>query len=305
MDMQPSPIADTSSALWPGCRRAMSRGFAPAILPSRRERAPAAGGRGPPCSAPLRRAAAGRPLEPERRRVDAVPLPRRLGPVVEDVPQVPLAARAQDLRALHEEAPVGAHHDRVRLDRLPEARPAGPRLELRLRAEQRRAAPRAAVHALVLAVVVLAGEGALGSVLPEHAVLLRRETPAPLRVVALDLLGHVAPLLRGPGPPGRAGPRAPGLRSRRIPSRTPRRAAGPARTAARHGARHGAPGRARSRPAPRRRRARSPPRRASARAASGTGSRRPVPRPGGRRAPGPTARPPAPASGRASGGPAP
>src|SRR6185369_6606584 len=73
--------------------------------------------------------------ERERDRVDAVALAGRRRAVVEHVPEVAAAARAVHLVARHAERVVLADLDAARLDRLPEARPAGAALELRARAE--------------------------------------------------------------------------------------------------------------------------------------------------------------------------
>src|SRR5437588_2736545 len=97
------------------------------------------------------------------------------------------AAPAQDLGPSHPEAAVLAQLDVLRHRRLVEARPAGPGLELRVRAEQLGAAGRAAVHAVVLDVDVFAGEGALGPVPAQDLVLLGRQPLAPLGVAELHL----------------------------------------------------------------------------------------------------------------------
>src|SRR4051812_39862840 len=75
-------------------------------------------------------------LEAQRAAVDAEALPVRPGPVVEHVAQVPAARRAHDLGALHEQAVVRAQLDGRGHGGLREARPAGPRVELRVAREQ-------------------------------------------------------------------------------------------------------------------------------------------------------------------------
>src|SRR5689334_976153 len=104
-----------------------------------------------------------RGLERERGGVDAVALARRAWAVVEDVSEVAAAATADDLGAAHQETIVGAQLDGLRDGGLGEARPAGPRLELRVRREEHRAACRAAVIAGILVVDVLARERRLGT----------------------------------------------------------------------------------------------------------------------------------------------
>src|SRR5262249_49889882 len=79
------------------------------------------------------------------------------------------------------------------VDRLPEARPPGAGIELGLRFEERRAASRALVEALLLRRVVLAREGALRAVLPQHPVLLGRQALPPLLVAQDDLVAHRQP----------------------------------------------------------------------------------------------------------------
>ena len=81
-----------------------------------------------------------RPLELQRRGVDAVAEPRGLGPVLEDVAEVAVAGGAPHLGARHEEAPVGLRVHRAGVDRLPEAGPPGARIELGARREEGRAA---------------------------------------------------------------------------------------------------------------------------------------------------------------------
>src|SRR6185503_14261852 len=128
-------------------------------------------------------------LELERRGVHAVAQARGLGAVVEDVPEVRVATRAQHLGALREPAVVLLLRDVLLRHRLEEARPAGAGVELGLGAEERQAAAGALVHARVLGGVVLAGEGALGAVLAHDLVLLLGELGLPLGV-GLDDLFH-------------------------------------------------------------------------------------------------------------------
>src|SRR3954447_10844944 len=119
-------------------------------------------------------------VELQCRRVDAVALAGRVGPVIEQVAEVGAAVLAHDLRAPHEQRLVVALLDLALLGGLVEAGPAGAGVELRARVEQVLAAHNAAVHAVVVAVVVLAGEGALGPGLLGHVVLLGGEPLAQL-----------------------------------------------------------------------------------------------------------------------------
>src|SRR5579875_1095075 len=86
-------------------------------------------------------------------------------------------------------ANLGAHHavravlnvlDRVRRDRLAEARPAAARIELRIAVKQRVATGRAMVGAVVEDLDVLAAEGPLGGRLAQDSVLIAREPLLPL-----------------------------------------------------------------------------------------------------------------------------
>src|SRR3954451_21097957 len=144
----------------------------------------------------------------QRRRVDAVAQAARVTRAVfEDVAEVAAAAPADDLRAGHPVRDVAPGLHRLGHRGLGERRPAGPRLELRVRREQLRAAAGAAVHAVVVTVPVLAGERTLRPGLPEYGVLLTRELLSPLRVGLRDLslhdsdcsrqAGHDAPIRTG------------------------------------------------------------------------------------------------------------
>src|SRR5262245_1948542 len=128
-----------------------------------------------------------RGLEGQRAGVDAVALPGRGRPVVEDVAQVATAAAADHLGAAHEQAVVRPQLDRLGDRGLVEARPPGARVELGVRAEQLAAAAGAPVEAVGVVVDVLTGEGALGVGLAQHAVLQRGQLLAPLLVRLLDL----------------------------------------------------------------------------------------------------------------------
>src|SRR4029077_15384214 len=144
-------------------------------------------------------------LKLERAAVEAVAQARRIRAVVEHVPEVTAAAGAADLGAGHSVGGVGEHLYVLGQGRLVEARPAGARLELRVGAEQRSAAPGAVVHAIFLDIPVLAGERALGALLAQHLVLLGRELVTPLGVGLLALWRrHVSPCDSGSGSKGSA-----------------------------------------------------------------------------------------------------
>src|SRR5437763_4494140 len=108
--------------------------------------------------------------------------------------QMAAAAPAMNLGAAHEEAAIGMGLDRV-VERRPEARPAGAAVEFGLGREQRLAAAGAMIDAGPVLLVERAGAGALGAVLPQHAVLLRGQLLAPLGVAErhLEFLGGRLP----------------------------------------------------------------------------------------------------------------
>src|SRR5512147_843009 len=66
----------------------------------------------------------------ERHTVDAVAQPCRLRAVLEDMALMPFAAGAVDFRAGYEQFEVSARFDNFRVNRLPEAGPAGVALVL-------------------------------------------------------------------------------------------------------------------------------------------------------------------------------
>src|SRR4029077_19530087 len=133
--------------------------------------------------------ARGHRLERQRARIDAVPLTGRLGAVVEDVAKVAAAAAAHDLGAPHEKAVVRAQLDRLGDRGLVEARPAGARVELGVRAEQPGATAGAPVEAVPVVAEIRAGERHLGVRLTQHVVLQWSQFAAPLLVRLGDLAG--------------------------------------------------------------------------------------------------------------------
>src|SRR6202044_946126 len=84
-------------------------------------------------------------LECQGCRVDAIAQPRRRRPVVKDVAQVRITPFA-GYRHTHAPAVVFGFRNVLFGDRLPEARPAGTGIELRLRRKQGRATANAAKH---------------------------------------------------------------------------------------------------------------------------------------------------------------
>src|SRR5690606_2387162 len=80
----------------------------------------------------------------------------------------------------------------------PEARPAGPRVVLGVRIEQRGPAAHAAVDARLLRIPVLARERPFSAALTGHVVLFGRQAPAPLLVGQDDPVPPVVGQARQP-----------------------------------------------------------------------------------------------------------
>jgi hypothetical protein len=104
-----------------------------------------------------------------------------------------VATGAQRLDAAHAMALVEIGRDRILADRLPEARPTRSRIEFVVGAEELGPAADAAVHAFLLAVVVLAAECSLRRLLAGHRVLLRGERPSPFVLGLEHLVAHGLP----------------------------------------------------------------------------------------------------------------
>jgi hypothetical protein len=86
------------------------------------------------------------------------------------------AGRACHLGASHQQLAIRVQLDAFPRYRVSEARPARPRVKLRLRGEQRRPARRAAIHPVGLGMHVAAGERQLGSLAAQHPELGRRHS---------------------------------------------------------------------------------------------------------------------------------
>ena len=129
--------------------------------------------------------------QPHRDRVDAVPQVRRrrVALALEHVPEMAVAVRAHHLHPPHAQRGVDPLDHRVARQRREERGPPAVRLELRVAAEQLRAAGAAGVDALGLGVGVLAHERALGAGLAQHLVLGGGQLGAPLGVALDDLRG--------------------------------------------------------------------------------------------------------------------
>src|SRR5690242_3850791 len=100
--------------------------------------------------------------------------------IVEYMPEVTAAGCAMDFGAHHTVAAIDGRLDRA-IDRLIEARPSGPALELELRLEKRLAAAYTRKSTGSLLLQQSAASRRLGAMLAHHAVLLGRQHAAPLR----------------------------------------------------------------------------------------------------------------------------
>jgi hypothetical protein len=80
-------------------------------------------------------------------------------------------------------------------DWLEEAGPAGARVVLRLGTEQFRSARRSAIGSAILREGILAGEGVLSALVPEHLELFRAQAVSPLLLGARELLPGPLPAL--------------------------------------------------------------------------------------------------------------
>ncbi|MNN53474.1 hypothetical protein D3C81_1682320 [compost metagenome] len=116
------------------------------------------------------------------------------------MPQVRIAARAEHLDAVHAVAEILHPTQCLGGNRLEIARPATAGVVLGIRVEQRRIAAGTVVDARSLAVVVLAGEGALGPLETADLELAFRQLLAPLIQRLFDLL-HVKHLALEKSPP--------------------------------------------------------------------------------------------------------
>src|SRR3989344_6845271 len=100
------------------------------------------------------------------------------------------ALAAHHFGAAHEETAVFLFSDVFGLHGCIKTRPAGAGIEFGVGTEKFRPTADTLVNALVLAVVIFAGEGALGAFLARDLVLLRREEFFPFLVVLVNLVFH-------------------------------------------------------------------------------------------------------------------
>lgn len=142
----------------------------------------------------------------ERRRIDAVAQALGLRAIREDMAEVAVALLAEYFGALHAVAVVRCFRDAGLFDGAGEAWPAATRIVFVGRCEQRCATACAAIGAFVVAIPVFAGEGRLGSLFPQNAILLWRQLIEPFLCIFDDFGFHVRTTFRWRG----AGMKEPG-----------------------------------------------------------------------------------------------
>src|SRR3981081_4055455 len=139
-------------------------------------------------------------MKHQRKAVHAVAQPGRLRPIVEDVTEMAAAGAEVNFGPQHPEGPVFGLADGV-LERLVKARPAGAALEFRLRGEQRQVAAGAGEDALAMLLEQRARTRALGALLAQNLILLRRQLRAPFRIGLFDFEFLRGVRRRRPQPP--------------------------------------------------------------------------------------------------------
>src|ERR1700728_3103283 len=101
-----------------------------------------------------------------------------------------VTAAAEHLGATHSVAGIALHLYVLGSDGLIVARPAGTGMVLRFRAEERLTAADAEVSSGRFGVLILAGEGRLGALLPRDVILLIGEIGSPFGIALSYLVGH-------------------------------------------------------------------------------------------------------------------
>src|SRR4030081_353828 len=125
-------------------------------------------------------------MEDQRKAVHAVAQAGRLRPIVKDVTEMAAAAAAVNFSPQHPKGAVLGLADGI-VERLIKTRPAGAALEFRLRGEQRQVAAGAGEDALAMLLEQRARTRALGALLAQDFILLRRQLRAPFRIGLFDL----------------------------------------------------------------------------------------------------------------------
>src|SRR3979411_2789598 len=125
-------------------------------------------------------------MEDQRKAVHAVAQAGRLRPIVKDVTEMAAAAAAVNFSPQHPKGAVLGLADGI-VERLIKTPPAGAALACRLRGEQRQVAAGAGEDALVMLLEQRARTRALGALLAQDFILLRRQLRAPFRIGFFDL----------------------------------------------------------------------------------------------------------------------
>jgi hypothetical protein len=102
--------------------------------------------------------------------------------------QMRTAGAAVDFGSPHKPAGIGLGLDRLAGERLKEARPSRPGIELGVRAEQGGAAANADIDTVLSFVYIFAGKWALSAMLARHMILFGGELLGPLLLGFLYLL---------------------------------------------------------------------------------------------------------------------
>src|ERR1700733_3161980 len=129
-------------------------------------------------------------LQLERGRVDAIAQSGRAGAIVEYMPEVTIAARAQHFGSDHAVADVALLVDMALRRGRGKARPAAAGIEFGIGFKQRLSAAGAGVNAGPVLVLVFAGARPFGRFLAQHRILHRRQFLPPLGFALLDFAGH-------------------------------------------------------------------------------------------------------------------
>src|SRR3981081_4296866 len=125
-------------------------------------------------------------MEDPRKAVHAAAHTGRLRPIVKDVTEMAAAAAAVNFSPQHPKGAVLGLADGIG-QRLIKKWPAGAALEFRLRGEQRQVAAGAGEDALAMLLEQRARTRALGALLAQDFILLRRQLRAPFRIGLFDL----------------------------------------------------------------------------------------------------------------------
>jgi hypothetical protein len=119
-------------------------------------------------------------------RIDAVPLAAFVGrTVIENMAEVGAAIFANDFSAMHADTVIRAEFNVRGVRRFGKARPAGARIEFRVRRKKLRAARGALIDPLRMVVPIFSGECWLRAAFTHHVILLRRHFFLPFVVVLI------------------------------------------------------------------------------------------------------------------------